>query len=174
MMNENSEGQDAGADFEVYNKPVEKHSIEDFSDSEFKIINSPRSLEAMRYLGLGQLDLRLQKYEDIKEMFNEGIAEEKKMLEKIVKNNIDNHHHMIMKIKEKRAELIEKETEKKNKKQAVKKEMRTSQPALTGRPGSGLRSKLKDSQKNDTETNKSITPDKTKVGREKDSKAGKR
>lgn len=92
----------------LYHKPVEKVSIEQFNPEEFKIINSPRSLEAMRLLGVGQLDLRLQKYEDIKGMFNESVPEEKKMLDKIVKTNLENHQQLLLRIKEKRKELIEK------------------------------------------------------------------
>lgn len=92
-----------------YHKPVEKVSIEQFDPDEFKMVNSPRSLEAMRLLGVGQLDLRLQRHEDIKGMFNETVPEEKKMLEKIVKSNLENHALLLVRIKEKRRELIEKE-----------------------------------------------------------------
>lgn len=85
--------------------------IDDFDARSFNIINSPRSLEAMRLLGILQLDLRLQTYEDLKGMFKESIPEEKKALERIVNSNLENHKRMIEKIKLKRQELIQKEIE---------------------------------------------------------------
>src|SRR3990167_7718462 len=83
--------------------------IDDFDARSFNVINSPRSLEAMRLLGILQLDLRLQTYEDLKGMFKESIPEEKKALERIVNSNLENHKRMIEKIKFKRQELIQKE-----------------------------------------------------------------
>jgi hypothetical protein len=84
-------------------------TIDDFDAKAFSIINSPRSLEAMRLLGILQLDLRLQTYEDLKGMFRESIPEEKVALERIVNSNLENHKRLIQKIKNKRQDLIQRE-----------------------------------------------------------------
>lgn len=86
-------------------------SIETFDTNAYSIVNSPRSLEAMRLLGILQLDLRLQTYEDLKGMFNENLPDEKKALDRIVNSNLENHKRLIERIKNKRQELINKEIE---------------------------------------------------------------
>ena len=96
-----------------------KLHIDVYDPSKGQTINSPRSLEAMRFHGIAQDDLKLATKDDLKLLFNLTDPEEQKAFEKCVEKNKRTYDSLKNKVSTKRKELIKiEEEELKKKKEA--------------------------------------------------------
>jgi hypothetical protein len=93
--------------------------IDNFDAKKFQVINSPRSREAMKELGILDADLHLKTADDLRGLFNMADLEEKKAFDLCVKKHEKAHENLKKKISERRKELIKQreEQEKKRKEQ---------------------------------------------------------
>ena len=80
--------------------------IDNFDAKKFHVINSPRSREAMKELGILDADLHLKTADDLRGMFNVADPEEKKAFDFCVKKHDTVHKNIVKKISDRRKEKI--------------------------------------------------------------------
>ena len=80
--------------------------IDNFDVKKFHVINSPRSREAMKELGIQDADLHLKTADDLRGMFNLADPEEKKAFDVCVKKHEAAHKNLVKKISARRKEMI--------------------------------------------------------------------
>lgn len=80
--------------------------IDNFDAKKFHVINSPRSRDAMKELGIQDADLRLKTADDLRGMFNISDPSEKEAFDLCVKKHEKAHKNLIKKISERRKLMI--------------------------------------------------------------------
>ena len=80
--------------------------VDNFDAKKFHVINSPRSREAMKELGIQDGDLHLKTADDLRGMFNLVDPSEKTAFDRCVKKHEAAHKNLVKKISERRKEMI--------------------------------------------------------------------
>jgi hypothetical protein len=116
-------------------------------------INSPRSLEAMSFLGVAQSDLKCKTEEDLKPLFNLQDKKEKEAFEACVLKHKKAYEHLKLKVSSKRAEIM-KENELAEKKRKEHEEHKQKQLKLLEEEKKALMKHLEAEQKKKDEAEK--------------------
>lgn len=151
-------------------------TIDTFDFRKPQDINSPRSMEAMRFLGVAQSDLKCTTEEELKPLFNLQDKKEKEAYEACVAKHKKAYDHLKKKVSDKRAEII-KEHEAADKKKKEQEEYKQKQLKMLDEEKKALLKHLEAEQKKKDETEKRKKLEEVKkAGGDKDKKpeAGKK
>lgn len=151
-------------------------TIDSFDFRKPQDINSPRSMEAMRFLGVAQSDLKCKTEEELKPLFNLQDKKEKEAYEACVAKHKKAYDHLKKKVSDKRAEII-KEHEAVDKKRKEQEEYKQKQLKMLDEEKKSLMKHLEAEQKKKDEAEKKKKLEEAKkAGGDKDKKpeAGKK